>query len=131
VADQSEKQKGPAMKRYVLAALLLLPLPSVSRAGEDYYLLMFGAQTVPGNPDYSHTWATFVRVCWPGNGPCPVNATLEAHTISWLPANMVVRVLALFPEPGRNFDLHTTLRWCYADCMRVSLWGPYRITPEL
>src|SRR5262245_52623636 len=131
VAEQPEKERGPAMKPFVLAVLLLLPLASVGRAGEDYYLLMFGSQSVPVIPSYTHTSATFVRVCWPGNGPCPVNATLEAHTISWMPANLIIRPYALLPEPGHNFDLHQTLRWCQSNRMRISLWGPYRISPEL
>lgn len=120
------------MKRLAsLTALLLLACPGKVRAGEDYYLLMFGAQSVPANPNYAHSFATFVRASWEGDGPCPQNPCIEAHTISWLPATMVVRTHALFPECGRNFDLHTTIRWCQDNCMRVSLWGPYRICPDL
>src|SRR5688572_19986565 len=98
----------------LVASLLVLSLAPASRAGEDYYLLMFGAQTVPNDPNYAHSFATFVRVCWDGDGPCPdfKNARLEAHTISWLPANMIVRTRALFPECGHNFDMHPTIEWC-------------------
>src|SRR5436190_7899254 len=114
-----------------LAALLILLAPNPSRAGEDYFLLMFGAQRVPANPNYSHSFATFVRVSWLGNGACPINPCLESVTISWLPANMKVRTFALLPECGNNFELHTTIRWCLGNDMRVSLWGAYRICPEL
>lgn len=103
-------------------------------AGEAYYTLMFGSQTVPSNPNYSHSWATFVRVCWDGDGPCPLKAEkvkIEAHTISWLPANMKVRVNALFPECGYNFDLPQTLDFANGTCQRVSMWGPYPICPDL
>ena len=31
-------------------------------AGERYYLLVFGAQTTPMVPRFTHTWVTFVRV---------------------------------------------------------------------
>src|SRR5687767_7453101 len=117
--------------RVCLASMLLLALAGGARAGEDYFLLMFGAQRVPNNPNYSHSFATFVRVSWLGDGPCPHNPTLETYTISWLPENMRVRVLALCPECGRNFDLHTTIRWCLSEDMRVSLWGAYRIEPQL
>lgn len=112
-------------------SVLFLFLPSAASAGEDYFMLMFGAQTVPSNPKYSHSFATFVRVCWVGDGPCPVNPTIETHTISWLPTTMNVRVCACCPECGTNFDLHTTIRWCQRNCMRVSMWGPYRICPDL
>lgn len=115
----------------ITAVLLSLACTGAARAGEDYFLLMFGSQRVPANPNYSHSFATFVRVTWEGDGPCPQNPLIEAHTISWLPRNMKVRVLALHPECGHNFDLHTTIRWCLCNDMRVSMWGAYRICPEL
>lgn len=102
-----------------------------AHAGEDYFLLMFGSQRVPANPNYSHTFATFVRGSWPGDGPCQGNMQLEAHTISWLPANLKVRTGALLPECGHNFDLPESLDFAYRTDQRVSLWGPYRIHPEL
>lgn len=120
------------MRRFAACLLLLGSLfAGRASAGEDYYLLMFGAQRVPSDPDYSHSWATFVRATWEGDGPCPVNPVLEVTTISWLPCNGIVRVLALLPEPGRNWELHETIRWCQCNDMRVSLWGAYRICPEL
>lgn len=113
------------------AGLLLLIFGSGARAGEDYFLLMFGSQRVPNDPNYSHSFATFVRASWLGDSPCPVNPCLETVTISWLPCNMKVRTWALCPEEGRNFDLHTTIRWCLDNQMRISLWGAYRIDPDL
>jgi hypothetical protein len=116
-----------------LAALALLALPGSggARAGEDYYLLVFAAQRVPNSPNYSHTFATFVRSSWPGNGSCPQWPVLESCTISWLPRNLVLRTLAFLPECGRNLGLHETLRYVLANEERVSLWGPYRIDAEL
>src|SRR4051812_26833383 len=75
-------------------------------AGEAYYVLMFGEQRIPNNPDYSHTFATFVKATWVGDGPCPQSPVLECHTISWLPANMKVRAFATFAECGHNFEMH-------------------------
>jgi hypothetical protein len=115
----------------LLSVALLLFLAEHSRAGEDFYLLMFSAQRVPNDPDFTHCFATFVRATWPGNGPCPRNPCLEVHTISWLPANLAVRTLALLPERGRNFDLDTTIRFHMDNDTRVSMWGPYRIDPDL
>jgi hypothetical protein len=100
-----------------------------ARGQEAYFLLMFGSQQTPPDADHSHSFATFVRVCY--NGPQPGVPVIESHTISWLPRNLDIRVLALLPEPGHNFDLHTTLRFVLGDCQRVSLWGPYQIDPEL
>jgi hypothetical protein len=113
------------------AVLVTLACTGAARAGEDFYLLMFGSQRVPANPNFSHSFATFVRVVWEGDGPCPQNPTIEANTISWLPTNMKVRVWALHPECGHNFELHETIRWCLCNDMRVSVWGAYRICPEL
>jgi hypothetical protein len=114
-----------------LAAALALALASEAHAGESCYLLMFGAQQVPTNPNHSHTFATFIRARWPGNDPCPPAPCLEAVTISWLPENLVVRTFAVFPECGRNFGLHSTLRYVLQNDERVSMWGPYQIEADL
>jgi hypothetical protein len=114
-----------------IATFLLIACGGATEAGEAHYLLMFGSQRVPADPDYSHSFATFVRASWPGDEPCPVAPLLEAHTISWLPANGKVRTLALLPECGRNYGLHETMRFCLDNDMRVSLWGAYRMEPEL
>src|SRR5262245_910358 len=112
-------------------ALLAFPLSGAARAGEAHFLLVFASQRVPNNPNYSHTFATFVRASWPGNGPCPRCPTLEACTLSWVPRNLVIRTLALWPECGRNLGLHETLRYVLGNEARVSLWGPYRIDAAL
>lgn len=113
------------------ATFLVLAATPRAAAGEAYYVLVFGQQTFPNDVNYSHTFATFVKVSWTGPGPCPASPCLEAHTISWMPARLRLRSLALWPECGRNFDLHTTLRWAQANGMRTSLWGPYATGPEL
>ena len=102
-----------------------------ARAGEQCYLLMFASQRVPANPNYAHSFATFVRVTWEGDGPCPPNAAFEAHTISWLPCNLVIRTSALKAETGRDFRLEETLDFVLRTNQRVSLWGPYPIDSEL
>ncbi|MGH2549626.1 MAG: hypothetical protein ACRDHN_09560 [Thermomicrobiales bacterium] len=56
---------------------------------------------------------------------------MEVHTISWLPSNLKVRVNALLPECGHNFTLHETIEYALANDERVSLWGAFRIQPEL
>src|SRR5262245_36845752 len=95
-----------------LSLLLSLAFPALAHAGEDYFVLMFGAQRVPAQPNYSHSFATFVRVRCPVGVAAPKTVLLDTVTISWLPADMEVRALALLPESGRNVDLHTTIRWC-------------------
>jgi hypothetical protein len=118
-------------RRFLLPLVLLLAgavlEPPAARGGEAHYLMMFGSQRIPNSPNYAHSFATFVRVCWAGDGPCCAPFVLEAHTISWLPENMKVRVNALLPECGKNFDLHTTVRWALGNEARTSLWGPYPI----
>jgi hypothetical protein len=103
------------------------------QAGEEYYLLMFGSQQIPNRPSHSHSFATFVKVVSqddvkPGE-IAPV--VIESRTVSWLPETMEVHALALIREPGQNFELHTTIRHVLDDGQRVSMWGPYRIQPEL
>ncbi len=120
--------------RRIVAIMLSSVVPFFAAAApcsacERYYVAIFGSQTIPPNPNYSHSFAVFVRVVTPDPGAPPALATIETHTISWLPANMIVRTRALFPEPGYNFDLYTTFRYVYSNCERVSIWGPYEIEP--
>ncbi len=126
-------------RRYLLPGVVLtlawgVALGAVAppaHAGEDYFLLVFGAQRTPNDPDYAHSFATFVRACWEGDGPCPTNPRLEHHTISWLPVSGVCRTLALHPECGRLYGLHETICWCRRNDMRVSVWGAHRMEPVL
>jgi hypothetical protein len=119
--------------RYCIAAFLILTWANFSTAGEAYYVLVFGSQSTPPKPDYCHSFATFVRVTWPGSEACPADgsALLEAHTISWLPANLIVRTRALFPETGHNFNLRETLCYAYRNNERVSMWGPHEVEKDL
>jgi hypothetical protein len=112
-------------------AILALAHTDTAKAGEAYYVMVFGSQQTPPKPNYSHSFATFVCATWPGDEPCAASVTLEAHTISWLPANMIVRTNALFPECGHNFDLYETLCYVYRNKERVSMWGPYQIDKGL
>ncbi len=116
---------------FAFAATVLAAGAPPARAGEAYYLLMFGAQRTPPDPNHAHSFATFVHACWEGDGPCPAHAAIESHTISWLAATGVVHTLALHPECGRNFGLHETIRWCQKNDMRISVWGAYCIEPVL
>jgi len=122
-------RRGPDAALW-LAMALMLAVPAACEAGDAYFVLVFGSQRIPNDPNYSHSFATFVRTC--GTDDAPGGPTvLEAHTISWLPETAVVRTLALHPECGRNFELAETLDLVLRDAERVSLWGPYQIEPEL
>jgi hypothetical protein len=119
-----------ATARGTLAVVLLsLAFAGGAQGHEAYFLLMFGSQQTPNNPDFSHSFATFVHASW--EGPSPVCPRLEVCTISWLPRNLCVRTVALLPEIGQNFDLHTTLCYALNNGERVSLWGPYQIDRDL
>ena len=127
-------QRPDFISRIILLGLLswlALGVANPARAGETHFVLVFGSQQIPNRPNHAHTFATFVRVRWAGDGPCCGPAQIEAHTISWLPANLKIRTRALLPEPGHNFDLDETLRFVLCDDARVSMWGPYAISPEL
>ncbi len=112
----------------ILCAVALLTSSAAgrARAGERYYLLVFGSQRPNVIATPSHTFATFVKVTDAADAPGA--PCLEAHTISWLYRNIEGRHVArLLPEEGVNMDLHTTLRYVLGEGQRVSLWGPYRI----
>jgi hypothetical protein len=109
------------------SVLVLVLLARPVAAGETCYMVVLSSQRPEANlPRYSHSFAAFVRV-----NECRGVSWLESFTISWLPVRGAVQFIALLPEPGRNFGLHETIRLVQAECERVSLWGPYQITPEL
>jgi hypothetical protein len=91
---------------------------------ERYYLLVFGSQSQPLRPKYTHSWATFVRVTDPGPRGTPA---VEASTISWMPATLDIHPLRFKVEPGVDLDLCTSVREMLKNDERVSLWGPYEI----
>lgn len=108
--------------------LCLVPVATAS-ANDRYYLLMFGSNRIPKEPNYSHTFATFVHV---RKDPCDRSYQIKSvRTISWLPKSLVVRTRALLPEKGANFDLHFTLDYVLSSKQRVSLWGPLEIEKKL
>jgi hypothetical protein len=101
-------------------ALAAAPLAAQDR----YYAIVFGAETKPKQPKFSHSWAVFVRTDGCGH-------LREAHTISWLPCEVELHPNRLLPEPGRNFDLHTSMKIALESCEHVGQWGPFPICPEL
>src|SRR5438067_13109019 len=81
--------------------------PGPARGAERYYAMIFGSQSSPKQLRYTHTWATFIRAV--GEGDDPNGYQVHLHTISWLPASYVIRVLSPVPEEGVNLDLYATL----------------------
>jgi hypothetical protein len=91
---------------------------------ERYYLLVFGSQSRPLRPKYTHSWVTAVRVVDGGPNQPPL---VEASTISWMPATLDIHPLRFRVEPGVDLDLCTTIREMRKNDERISLWGPYEI----
>lgn len=108
------------------AGLVLLLCTFPVRAGDDY-LLVFASEVRPYNPLKAHTFAVVVNSdCVPGQPP----QIVDFAWISWLPDAGVVRAFTP-PEKGRNVPLHETLCDAVKENRRITLWGPYRIKPEL
>src|SRR5262245_24828648 len=113
----SETQQGATMRNPIprstpaflrgagVLALVLLGTAEV-KAGEAYYMVVFGAQQIPPRAKYSHSFAVFLRAA--GGGPCPEAWCLESLTISWLPQTLNIRLYTVLPEPGQNLELHAT-----------------------
>ncbi len=113
------------LSRWICAVVVLGTVCGGSNGADDhYFMLIFGSQRIPRNPNYAHTFATFVRQ----SGD---TGQLESHTISWLPVKFPIRLQAIRAEPGHNYGLEETLRLVQADGQRVSLWGPYEIETRL
>ena len=69
----------------------------IAPQGERFYIIVFGSQSTPRRPKYTHTWATVVRVT---GADSPGEPAVEEHTISWMPATLNIRPLARIPETG-------------------------------
>lgn len=111
-------------------SLVALMSPAAAKAEDLYFMTVYGAQRPIINlPQYTHTWATFVRLSGPG--PDPRAYTAQAITISWMPATLVIRPLSLRPEKGVNLTLEKTVAWCEESRMEIAQFGPYQIKPEL
>lgn len=97
-------------------------------AGEHFYVIVFGAESTPKLPRFTHSWAVFIHVIEPGQGrePC-----IEAQTISWMPATLEIRPWCFHVEPPVNLGLHETLRYVLSLGEHVAQWGPYECRPEL
>lgn len=109
----------------VIATFLLVGFAEPPRAGESFYVMIFGSQSHPKQLKFTHTWATFVRAV--GEGPDPSTYYVEYRTISWLPATLDIRVLAAHPEKGVNLDLYASIDTVLADRERITMWGPFLV----
>lgn len=102
------------------AELRALPTPP----GERYYIIVFGSQSQPKVPKYTHSWATMVRAT---DGPAGAAPSLDIQTISWMPATLSIRAVSPRIEPGTNLDLHTTIREMLKHDETIAMWGPYEV----
>ena len=118
--------------RFCIAVFCLFTGTTAARA-DAYYVVVFGAESKPQRPKFSHSWATFVRI--PGGCPCgppaPDAGLPEWFTISWMACKVELTPNVPFSEPGRNFDLPTSLDIAIRHCEEVTAFGPYQIEKEL
>ncbi len=121
---------GCAGRAESLSPLQQIPGNAVSNdaaPGERFYILVFGSERTIRVPRYTHTWATVVKtVEAPGCAP----QVADVYTISWMPATLEIRPWRFTPEPGRNLELHETLRMVLSHREEVAMWGPYEIYPQ-
>ena len=89
---------------------------------DRYFVLVFGSETKPRLPRFTHTWSTVVKVTQLPGCAAP---TIEAHTISWMPASLEIRPYSPHVEPATNLDLRQSLDETLKHHEQVALWGPY------
>jgi hypothetical protein len=117
----AKKPPTPADDIPARAALTMTAPP-----GERYFVLVFGSQSTPKQPKYTHTWATVVKVTGCGAPGAP---SVEEQTISWMPASLDIHPMSFCVEQGANLKLHFTLEEMLRHDERVSVWGPYEVGP--
>jgi hypothetical protein len=108
----------------VIAFLLVMSL-NTAGAAESFFALVFGSQSHPKLPRYTHSWVTFVKAI--GEGPDPNSYALQVHSISWLPRTNVIRPRSPFPEPGVNLDLYQSIAATSSQGESIAMWGPFVI----
>ncbi len=96
--------------------------------GEHFYVIVFGAESTPKLPRWTHSWGVFIHTAEQGPGRPPA---IETHTISWMPATLEIRPWCFHIEPPVNLNLHETLQYVLGMGERVAQWGPYECRPEL
>ncbi len=113
----------------VLSAPAPAPETLVYAPKDRYYMMIFGSESVPRRARFTHTWMTIVKAT-PKPGKTDAYDVL-AHTISWMPRSLDIRVLAFRPECGVNLTLQQTLDYvrCQGEC--VAMWGPYELNPTV
>ncbi|MCI0699611.1 MAG: hypothetical protein L0241_00800 [Planctomycetia bacterium] len=96
--------------------------------GERYFLIIFGSQSTPKQPRYTHVWSTMVKVTGCDGPGAPI---IEEQTISWMPATLDIHAWQFRVEPGVNLPLHFTIEEMYRNDERIAYWGPYEVGPGL
>jgi len=103
-----------------------------------YFMLIFGSESVPKRGRLTHTWMTIVKatprkdlVDYTPDGDQAKFYDLLAHTISWMPASLSIRVIKFRPECGVNLDLTSSIRDGLRKCERIALWGPFEVNPTI
>jgi hypothetical protein len=112
---------GMAMRTIILSILTILVVADSAMA-DEYFAVVFGAQSDPKRPKFSHSWATFVRVG---------QDSPEILTISWMPCKLEITPNRPIAEQGVNLDLQKSFEVTLANCEEVMAWGPYRIDCDL
>jgi hypothetical protein len=105
---------------YTREQLAEIPAPP----DERYYGIVFGSQSTPKLPRFTHTWATVIKANWTEGQAEPA---LELQTISWMPATLQIRTLNRHTEPGINLGMLESIQIMKEKGERVSMWGPYQV----
>jgi len=109
--------------------LARMPAPQ----GERFFVIFFGSHDLLRRPQNTHTWATLIRIPASEAGRCGsiqpgcIDPALDVQTISWLPTKVTIDPRNYTVEPGRNFDLHDTMKVVYDTDQSVTYWGPYEV----
>ena len=119
----AKRPPSPATNVRVTELERLTPAPP----GERYFIIVYGSQSTPKEPKYTHTWMTIVRTG--AATEASPGTILEHHTISWMPETLDIRTKNFAIEPGVNLGWKKSLDVMFGLGERVSVWGPFEIRP--
>jgi hypothetical protein len=118
--------------RYLLGIWTLIGLSGATVLAQDvvgdrFYITLFGGHANILRPRTGHTWATLTRISTTPAG----EKTAESHTISWMPATLVIRPFAPRAEKGVNLTHEQTMEFMTAGRRPwVESFGPFEITAD-
>jgi hypothetical protein len=113
------------MSRILPLVVLLIYSTAYAEEDERYYVIVFSSKSRLNKPNDAHIWATLIKTSTKDS-----QIRVEEQTISWVPASLKVRLLAMRSEEGANIGLMPTIDHYQLLGCKITAWGPYELASD-